>query len=95
MEKFSRVREILKPVLPANLPDASFYLWLQVPVPDTRFAQHLYRDYNVSVLPGSYLARTVREINPGEHFVRIALVAELDETVEAAQRIREFVAVGL
>ena len=90
-EKFFRVVELLKPVLPVALPDASFYLWLRVPLADTVFAQHLYRDYNVSVLPGSFLAREARGVNPGENFVRIALVASLDETVEAAQRIAEFV----
>ncbi len=90
-EKFSRVVETLQAVLPVTLPDASFYLWLRVPMADTVFAQHLYRDYNVSVLPGSFLAREARGMNPGENFVRIALVAELGETVEAAQRIVEFV----
>ncbi len=89
-EKFSRVVDILKPVLPVALPDASFYLWLRVPVADALFAQHLYRDYNVSVLPGSFLARSAEGANPGENFVRIALVAELNETLEAAQRIVEF-----
>ncbi len=89
-EKFSRVFGILKPVLPVTLPDASFYFWLRVPVDDTVFAQHLYRDYNVSVLPGSYLARVANGVNPGENFVRIALVAELEETVEAAHRIVDF-----
>jgi N-succinyldiaminopimelate aminotransferase len=88
-EKFSRVVEILKPVLPVTLPDASFYLWLRVPVADTVFAQHLYRDYNVSVLPGSFLAREARGVNPGENFVRIALVAPLAECIDAAGRINE------
>jgi len=92
-EKFSRVVEILKPVLPVTLPDASFYLWLRVPVADTVFAQRLYRDYNVSVLPGSFLAREARGVNPGENFIRIALVAELNETVEAALRIVKFVSI--
>jgi len=89
-QKFSRVIEILKPVLPVSLPDAGFYLWLRVPVADTTFAQHLYRDYNVSVLPGSFLAREAHGINPGANFIRLALVASLDETLEAARRITEF-----
>jgi N-succinyldiaminopimelate aminotransferase len=88
--KFSKVVEILKPVLPVVLPDASFYLWLQVPIADTTFAHNLHRDYNVTVLPGSFLAREVRGINPGENFVRIALVASLEETLDAAKRIAEF-----
>jgi N-succinyldiaminopimelate aminotransferase len=89
-EKFSQVIAILKPVLPVTLPDASFYLWLRVPIADTTFAQQLHRDYNVTVLPGSFLAREARGVNPGENFVRIALVASLAETVDAAQRIAEF-----
>lgn len=89
-EKFKKVIAILKPVLPVILPDASFYLWLQVPIADTSFAQQLHRDYNVTVLPGSFLARKVRGMNPGENYVRIALVASLEETVDAAHRIAEF-----
>lgn len=89
-EKFSQVSEILKPVLPVTLPDAGFYLWLRVPVPDTAFAQGLHQDYNVAVLPGSFLARDSNGTNPGEYQVRIALVAELGETIEAAHRIAEF-----
>lgn len=89
-EKFERVVEILKPVLPVSQPDAAFYLWLRTPIADTAFAQGLYRDYNVTVLPGSFLARTAQGINPGENFVRLALVAGTDETVEAAQRIAKY-----
>ena len=89
-ENFARALEILKPVLPVSLPDAGFYLWVRTPIGDTAFAQQLYRDYNVSVLPGSFLAREARGVNPGRNFVRIALVAEKEETLEAAQRIAEF-----
>ncbi|TAN76913.1 MAG: succinyldiaminopimelate transaminase [Gallionella sp.] len=97
-EKFARVMEILEPVLPVTLPDAGFYLWINLsaaemraPISDTAFAQALYRDYNVTVLPGSYLARSANGVNPGENFVRLALVANVEETVEAAQRIAKFV----
>lgn len=96
-EKFTKVMAILSPVLPVTLPDAGFYLWINLseaglctPNADTAFAQALYRDYNVTVLPGSYLARSAQGINPGENFVRLALVADTDETVEAAHRIAEF-----
>ncbi len=91
-EKFARVVAILEPVLPVVMPDAGFYLWVRTPIPDTAFAQALYRDYNVTVLPGSYLARSAQGVNPGENFVRLALVANTAETVEAAQRIAEFFA---
>jgi N-succinyldiaminopimelate aminotransferase len=90
-EKFARTIEILKPVLPVAMPDAGFYLWIRTPIPDTVFAQRLYRDYNVTVLPGSYLAREARGVNPGENFVRLALVANTEETAEAAHRIARFV----
>lgn len=89
-EKFARVVGILKPVLPVALPDAGFYLWVRTPIADTAFAQQLYRDYNVAVLPGSYLARAAQGVNPGENFVRLALVANVSETVEAAERIADF-----
>ena len=89
-EKFAAAVDLLKPVLPVVMPEAGFYLWVNTPIGDTVFAQALHRDYNVSVLPGSYLARKAQGVNPGSGFVRIALVAGLDETVEAAQRILEF-----
>ncbi len=91
-EKFSKVVEILEPVLPVTMPEAGFYLWIRTPIADTAFTQRLYRDYNVTVLPGSYLARSAQGVNPGENFVRLALVANTEETVEAAGRIAKFVA---
>ncbi|MEI7842611.1 MAG: succinyldiaminopimelate transaminase [Gallionellaceae bacterium] len=89
-EKFAKVISLLAPVLPVSKPNASFYLWIKTPIADTAFAQQLYRDYNVSVLPGSFLAREAHGNNPGENFIRLALVANLDETLEAAHRIAEF-----
>jgi N-succinyldiaminopimelate aminotransferase len=89
-EKFTQVISILETSLPVSKPDASFYLWVRTPIDDTVFAQQLYRDYNVSVLPGSFLAREAQGVNPGANFIRLALVANLDETLEAARRITEF-----
>ena len=89
-EKFGKVITLLAPVLPVSRPDAGFYLWVRTPVADTTFAQQLHRDYNISVLPGSFLAREARGVNPGSDFIRLALVASLDETLEAARRIAEF-----
>jgi N-succinyldiaminopimelate aminotransferase len=89
-EKFTQVIALLSPVLPVSKPDASFYLWIRTPIADTAFAQQLYRDYNVSVLPGSFLAREAHGVNPGANFIRLALVANLHETLEAAKRITEF-----
>ena len=77
------------------LPDAGFYLWARVPdqlaLSDTEFAQALLAQYNVTVLPGSYLAREVAGVNPGAQRVRMALVAETAECVQAAERIVQFI----
>ena len=92
-EKFQLVTPLLRTVLDVELPDAGFYLWADVRksgLSDTEFARRLYAQYNVTVLPGSYLARTAHGTNPGEHRVRMALVAEVDEGLEAAQRIVQF-----
>jgi N-succinyldiaminopimelate aminotransferase len=86
-EKFDRVIEILQPVVNVSLPLATFYLWLQTPQSDVEFARGLYQQQNVTVLPGSFLSRTVNGINPGEKRVRIALVASLAECEKAASRI--------
>ncbi|HYD60021.1 MAG TPA: succinyldiaminopimelate transaminase [Noviherbaspirillum sp.] len=92
--KFKQVTPILQEVLDVRLPDASFYLWAKVDLhtglSDTEFAKRLYAEYNVTVLPGSYLAREAHGINPGQNRVRMALVAEVDECLEAARRIVEF-----
>ena len=93
-EKFSAVVDILSPVLDVEAPEGAFYLWIKTPVSDTKFARGLFDQENVTVLPGSYLSRDADGVNPGEHFVRVALVAELKECIEAAERIKRFV-VGL
>ena len=88
-EKFATVTPVLQEVLDVELPDAAFYLWAYTGQSDTEFALRLYRDYNVTVLPGSFLAREAHGVNPGQGFIRIALVASLDECMEAASRIRQ------
>lgn len=88
-EKFAAVTPMLKQVLDVDMPDAAFYLWARTKGSDTKFAQQLYRECNVIVLPGSYLAREAHGMNPGEGFVRIALVASLEECLEAAERIQQ------
>ncbi len=89
-EKFSAVLEILGPVdgIEARWPDAGFYLWARVEGDERDFARRLYAEQTVSVLPGRFLSRDVDGVNPGVGFVRMALVAELDDCVDAAQRIR-------
>lgn len=91
-EKFAAVTPILREVLDFTAPDAAFYLWARVPADDdVVFARELYRAQHVTVLPGSYLAREARGVNPGRGFVRIALVDDLARCVEAARRIAAFV----
>ncbi len=91
-KKFEEVYEILAPVLEVDIPEASFYLWLKLPMEDDeKFTQDLYRTQNVTVLPGSYLSRKTGTKNPGQGYVRIALVASREDCVEAARRIRAFV----
>jgi N-succinyldiaminopimelate aminotransferase len=92
--KFNQVTPLLREVLDVELPDAGFYLWARVdkltPISDVDYAKRLYAEYNVTVLPGSYLAREAHGINPGQNRIRMALVAEVDECLEAAHRIVEF-----
>ena len=90
-EKFAVITPMLKPWLDVDLPDAGFYLWAKVPGSDTAFARELLALYNVTVLPGSFLARDVHGLNPGTGRIRMALVAETAECEEAAQRIVQFV----
>jgi N-succinyldiaminopimelate aminotransferase len=92
-EKFTLITPLLKQVMDVELPDAGFYLWADVRrtgLSDTEFARGLYAEYNVTVLPGSYLARDAHDSNPGRNRIRMALVAGVDEGLEAANRIVQF-----
>jgi N-succinyldiaminopimelate aminotransferase len=90
-EKFAAVTPRLQSVLPqTHLPDAAFYLWINTQQDDTQVAKKLYENLNVTVLPGSFLAREAYGINPGKGFIRMALVASTKETVEAATRIQQY-----
>ena len=90
-DKFAQVTPLLAAVMEVALPDAGFYLWAKIEGDDTTFARELYALYNVTVLPGTYLARDGQGVNPGAQRIRMALVAETAECVEAAQRIVQFV----
>ena len=90
-QKFAAVMDILKPVMKVELPPASFYLWPETPVDDALFTRELFARAHVNVVPGSYLSREVDGLNPGANRVRLALVAPLDECIEAAGRIRRVV----
>ena len=90
--KFKDVTPLLTDVLEAVIPDAAFYLWAKIKdnnISDTELAIKLYRDLNITVLPGSFLAREAHSTNPGQNFIRIALVASYAECIEAAERINK------
>jgi N-succinyldiaminopimelate aminotransferase len=87
-QKFDAVLEILSPVLKVRRPEASFYLWPETPGNDEEFARDLFAEQNVTVLPGTYLSREAGGRNPGRGRVRMALVAPVEDCVEAARRIR-------
>ena len=92
--KFAQVTPVLAQVLDVALPDAGFYLWADVSkhaADDVAFAQALLAQYNVTVLPGSLLAREANGVNPGAGRIRLALVADAEECLEAAHRIVSFV----
>jgi len=90
-EKFDAVLAVLTPVLNVSRPDAGFYLWPKLTMDEEIFCQKLYEEEAVLVLPGSYLARSVEGINPAKGYVRMALVANTKNCVEAALRIKHFI----
>ena len=89
-EKFDAVLEILTPLMNLHKPQASFYLWADVGMDDEFFTREIYAQQNLKVVPGSYLSRETDNKNPGKNRVRMALVASLEECVEAAGRIKQF-----
>jgi N-succinyldiaminopimelate aminotransferase len=101
-DKFDQVTPLLSSVMDVARPEAGFYLWAGIPRhvcdgSDTEFARQLFAQYNVTTLPGSYLAREVSThnqipFNPGAGRVRLALVADLPTCLEAARRIQQFIA---
>jgi N-succinyldiaminopimelate aminotransferase len=91
-KKFKDVTPLLTDLLEAVIPDAAFYLWAKIKdnsISDTELAIKLYRDLNITVLPGSFLARDAHGVNPGQNFIRMALVASYAECIEAAERINK------
>ena len=96
--KFAQVTPVLAAVMDVCLPDASFYLWAGIPgawhMSDTEFSRELYASQNVTVLPGSYIGSMGNGVNPGQGRVRMALVAQTAECLEAAHRIANFIRAG-
>jgi len=81
---------MLEPVLGVTQPEGGFYYWPRTPIDDESFTQRLFVDENVTVLPGRYLSRSHDGIDPGINRVRMAMVSELPECVDAAERIVHF-----
>ena len=90
-QKFAAVLDILGDSLKVEAPEASFYLWPETPIDDQQFAKQLFEQQHITVLPGQFLSRTINGLNPGQNRVRMALVATVEECVEAAERIKLFV----
>jgi N-succinyldiaminopimelate aminotransferase len=90
--KFEAVLPKLRKPLEAGMPQGGFYLWMKTPIADPEFVRRLHAEYNVLALPGSYLARDAGAGNPGRDHVRVALVAPLDQCVEAIERMTRFAA---
>ncbi len=88
-EKFAAVLDILGQPMDLDFPDASFYLWPELPVDDEQFTRRIYRQHGIAVLPGSYLSRSAHGINPGSRHIRIALVAGQRDCVQAAEKIKQ------
>ena len=90
-QKFDAVLDILKPIMNVDKPEAGFYLWPDIDMDDETFTHDVYAQQNLKVVPGSYLARSVDGVNPGAQRIRMALVATVEECIEAANRIAAFV----
>jgi len=86
-EKYKTVLPLVKAPLETEMPGGGFYLWMRTPIDDAQFTRRLHAEYNVLVLPGSYIARAVDGVNPGANHVRVALVPPLAECKEAIERI--------
>tara|TARA_R110002051_G_scaffold4496_5_gene23989 strand:- start:134 stop:1315 length:1182 start_codon:yes stop_codon:yes gene_type:complete len=92
-EKFALWMSELGELLDLRMPEAGFYFWIKAPEQfggdDERFVKALYEHANIHALAGRYLSREVNGENPGRGYVRIALVASVEESREAIRRIRQ------
>lgn len=86
-EKYQMADEIFEGVPGYRAPEAGFFLWL--PVEDGEAATvKLWRETGVKVLPGSYLGQRVGNENPGDGYIRVALVAPRDELQRGLEALR-------
>ncbi len=92
--KFAAVTPMIGAALDCTAPEGGFYYWARTPTDGETFTRELFAAENVTVLPGSYLARASDGSDPGRDRVRMAWVASLEECIEAAERIARFVGRG-
>ena len=90
-KKFAMAQDILGPVTDLRLPQGAFYLWLKIPGDDLEFTKELFRQENITIMPGKFLSREINGINPGDGYVRIALVSSLEDCEDALNRIKIFI----
>ena len=90
--KYRAVVPVLKKKFNFIAPDSGFYLWLETPIDDRVFVRNLYKDMNLLVVPGSFLAREANGANPGRNKIRLALVGDIDDCIDAAHRLCSFAA---
>jgi len=81
--KYRKNFELAKEILAIESPLATFYIWLEVE-DEIKFTIELYKNYNLKVIPGSFLGRE----GQGKGFVRLALVYEENKTKECLERIK-------
>ncbi len=87
-EIYKKNFEIAHEILGTDIPEATFYIWLHVK-DALEFTCKLYEKYNVKVLPGEFLGREDKGVNPAKDYIRIALVESEAKTHEALMRIKE------
>ena len=78
--------EIANEILGTPIPDATFYIWLEVE-DELEFTRNLYKEKNVKVLPGSFLGRN----GLGKGYIRIALVENEIKTRDVLTRLKDFI----
>ena len=94
-KKFRELTPMLAKHLAVTMPEAAFYWWVPIPASfdgdDERFTRELFEATAITVIPGSYLSRVAANgVNPGCGYIRIALVSEFDECLEAVNRLCNF-----
>ncbi len=87
-EKFACAKAVFRGIQGFQLPQGGFFLWL--PVDNGEAATlRLWRETGVKVLPGAYLSRDVAGDNPGKNYIRVALVAPIEETQRGLTMLRD------